>query len=50
MKWNFNDPTAADFDQLPLTPQERKAALRTLAIIGVIIIIGFILTITIICK
>jgi hypothetical protein len=50
MKWNFKDPTAADFDQEPLTPQKQKAASRTFTIIALIIIIGFILIITIICK
>lgn len=24
MKWNFNDPTAEKWDQVPLTSEERK--------------------------
>jgi hypothetical protein len=49
MKWHFNDPTAEDYDQIPLTPQERKAVLRACAVMGAILIIGLIILIKLLC-
>jgi hypothetical protein len=44
MKWYFNDPTRERYDQLPLTPEERKKLNRFGAkLIVIFIIVGTII-------
>jgi hypothetical protein len=51
MKWHFNlDPTRDDYDQVPLTPLEEAAIYKACIVIGIILIIGYAITIYLICS